>query len=151
MEKRTIKALSNVVNKLQAVKLVKGLTGYGLKEAKEVVDFITQHGLQTEISISDKNNYHEINNYIFELKDLNILVGDDREENLDELLMDFLVFKPGVFKYKVFEGSYELKNNMLIVKITRGKYVQTDFTEKELENVTVKLDFRTVLIEDYNG
>ena len=137
-----LKKIGEINQKLVSVKSIKNLTGFGLKESKFILDNL----------INNNNQYIDIINYneteIQKLRESNIII-DDREDKIDDLLLEFAVnrYQDGVF-YKVFEGSYTIDKNLLTIRVEKGKIVYNN-DSKDIENVTIKLDFRTSIIEDY--
>jgi len=155
----SIKAVENINSKLSAVKLVKSLTGMGLKDAKDVVDTAIdnynskndKYSVEQEIVIDFVDN--ETITDIASLSDLGFRIGNsEREDNLTKLLTKFTVFVPSKqVKYIILEGDYEvLVNNVLKITIIEGlKVLDGRFgADLEINNLEVTVAFTECTIEE---
>lgn len=154
----SIKAVDYVTQKLSAVKLVKELTGMGLKDAKGVVDTAMEN-------YNSKNNNYSVEQEIVidvvgdsvltaisNLTDLGFQIGNsEREDNLTKLLTKFTVYIPSKqVKYIILEGDYEvLDKNVLKITIVEGLMIHEDRFGGDLEinNIEVDVAFTECIVE----
>jgi hypothetical protein len=154
MEGKNTKLILNTtkkdnVRKLECVKAIKILTGYGLKEAKFVFDDIFEKSMG-HISVIDYDMES-----IQTLQNNGFIIDNNREGNIDDILA---LFKISNIKfneeYIIYEGTFEIKeNNLLEVNIIEGvkKNHQNFFSDDtKIENKSLYLPFTECLIEKHN-